>query len=146
MKKTLLFLSIILSFSAFQLFSQSAKTETFITFHVTGFENNSGQAMLHLYRKTDDVPKKPYMVVKAKIVNKDASFAIKNLPYGDYAAIIMHDENGNGKIDNNFGMPTEPMGFSNNWKFGVFSGMPSFEKLKFTYSATKSTINIKMDN
>jgi uncharacterized protein (DUF2141 family) len=36
---------------------------------------------------------------------------------GKYAARVMHDVNGNGKLDTNpFGMPTEPYGFTNNAK------------------------------
>jgi uncharacterized protein (DUF2141 family) len=38
-----------------------------------------------------------------------------NLEPGRYAAIALHDENGNGKLDKNFlGVPAEPYGFSNN--------------------------------
>jgi uncharacterized protein (DUF2141 family) len=38
-----------------------------------------------------------------------------NLPAGTYAVQVMHDENGNGKLDTNFmGVPTEGYGFSNN--------------------------------
>jgi uncharacterized protein (DUF2141 family) len=38
-----------------------------------------------------------------------------NLPAGDYAVQVMHDENENGKLDTNFmGMPIEGYGFSNN--------------------------------
>lgn len=38
-----------------------------------------------------------------------------NLDPGQYAIILFHDENGNGKLDSNaLGMPTEPYGFSNN--------------------------------
>lgn len=34
---------------------------------------------------------------------------------GRYAVMVMHDENGNGKLDSNMlGMPTEGYGFSNN--------------------------------
>jgi uncharacterized protein (DUF2141 family) len=38
-----------------------------------------------------------------------------DLPAGSYAVQVMHDENGNGKLDANFmGIPTEGYGFSNN--------------------------------
>jgi uncharacterized protein (DUF2141 family) len=37
------------------------------------------------------------------------------LPAGSYAVQVMHDENGNNKLDTNFvGMPIEGYGFSNN--------------------------------
>ena len=38
-----------------------------------------------------------------------------NLPAGNYAVQVMHDENENNKLDTNFmGMPIEGYGFSNN--------------------------------
>ncbi|RXR06204.1 DUF2141 domain-containing protein [Pseudoxanthomonas composti] len=39
----------------------------------------------------------------------------RDLPAGRYAVQVMHDENGNGRLDTNIiGMPTEGYGFSNN--------------------------------
>ena len=44
-----------------------------------------------------------------------STVVFSNLGPGRYAAIALHDENGNGKLDKNFlGIPTEPYGFSNN--------------------------------
>ncbi len=53
-----------------------------------------------------------------------------DLPTGDYAIRVMHDINGNDKLDSNFvGIPNEPYGFSNN--AGSF-GPPKWDKAKFT--------------
>ena len=44
-----------------------------------------------------------------------ARITFKDLKPGTYAVMIVHDENGNGKLDTNLvGMPTEGYGFSNN--------------------------------
>lgn len=61
------------------------------------------------------------------------------LPPGDYAAAVIHDLNGNGKLDRNvFGIPREPYGFSN----GVTR--PDFEKARFTISRdTALTIKLQ---
>ena len=143
MKKRLICLSFMLTLLSTSIFSQPA-VET-LTFHVTGFGDNIGQALVYLYRAQDDVPKKPFMHLKAEIVNKESDLAVTNLPYGLYAAIVVHDLNANGKIDHRWmGMPAEPMGYSNNWRFSLFSGMPTFEKLKFLFSRQNSTITIRM--
>jgi uncharacterized protein (DUF2141 family) len=56
-----------------------------------------------------------------------------NLQPGDYAVMIFHDENGNGKMDSNLiGIPTEGYGFSNEAK-GSF-GPPKFSAMKVTIS------------
>ncbi len=48
---------------------------------------------------------------------------------GDYALMVMHDENGNGQFDMSpMGMPDEGFAFSN----GVSMGMPTFAAHKFT--------------
>jgi uncharacterized protein (DUF2141 family) len=57
-----------------------------------------------------------------------------NLSPGDYAVMLFHDENGNGKMDSNIvGIPTEGYGFSNDAK-GSF-GPPKFSAMKVTITA-----------
>lgn len=54
-----------------------------------------------------------------------AEAVIPGLQPGRYAVAVIHDENGNGKLDTNaFGMPTEGFGFSNNPR--ITFGPPSF--------------------
>ena len=102
------------------------------------FESNSGKAVVNLFRQQDDIPKKPFRTGTAEIVNGRATIWFENLPVGDYAAILFHDENSNGIVDHRFGFPNEPMGFSNNWRLSLFSGMPTFEKLKFEFRESGS--------
>lgn len=108
------------------------------TLTITGsnFQNDIGKAVVNLFRKQDDVPKKPFRTASAGIVNGEATIEFKNLPYGDYAAVLFHDENSNNVIDHRFGFPNEPIGFSNDWRLSFFSGMPTFEKLKFRFYDT----------
>ena len=54
----------------------------------------------------------------------------EDLAPGEYAIRIMHDVNGNDKLDANFvGMPTEPYAFSNNAR-GMF-GPATWEDARF---------------
>ena len=58
-------------------------------------------------------------------------FVFDNVEPGEYALTVLHDENGNGKLDTNLlGMPKEGYGVSNN-AFRRF-GPPRFREAKIT--------------
>ncbi len=97
------------------------------------FLSTQGKVVFMIYREQDDMPKAPFKTITAEIRNGKAE-AILSIPFGDYAIILLHDKNQNGKVDHSFGFPAEPLGYSNEWKFSLFSGMPSFGKLRFTFS------------
>jgi outer membrane protein len=61
---------------------------------------------------------------------------ITDLASGEYALVVYHDENSNGRLDENFiGIPNEPLGFSNRyWP----QGPPTFAKAAFTLAATET--------
>jgi uncharacterized protein (DUF2141 family) len=64
-----------------------------------------------------------------------------NLDPGQYAIILFHDENGNGKLDKNaVGEPTEPYGFSNNVQ--GFLGPPAFKKALMRVNADDKAVRI----
>lgn len=51
------------------------------------------------------------------------------LPYGNYAVAVIHDENGNAKLDTFAGIPREGFGFSRNPP--IRFGAPSFSAARF---------------
>lgn len=51
------------------------------------------------------------------------------LPRGDWAVAVIHDANGNGKLDTVMGVPREGFGFSNNPPIGF--GAPKFSAARF---------------
>jgi uncharacterized protein (DUF2141 family) len=116
-----------------------------LTIAATNFSNTNGMAIVHLFRKNDNVPAKPFMKSTATITDGMASIIFKNIPYGEYAAILFQDENNNGILDHRWGFPHEPMGFSNAWSLSLFSGMPNFEKLKFRFTEVEPVCNIKIN-
>lgn len=60
------------------------------------------------------------------------TFVIDDLPKGDYAISMYHDENSDGILNRNFfGIPKEPYGFSNNVK-PKFSA-PDYKDCKFSF-------------
>lgn len=140
MKTQIFFLLIVLLFPSV-LWAQNCGT---LSFDVIGFADNSGQLLVELFRKEDKVPIKPFKLIKVKIADKKTQVTIDDFLYGDYAAIFVHDKNANGEVDHRWGIPSEPLGFTNNWELSLFSGMPTFEKLKFTFDASKKHFQVKM--
>ncbi|MFM9840348.1 MAG: DUF2141 domain-containing protein [Cyclobacteriaceae bacterium] len=142
MKKYVLTLTGSLCFLLIPLLCK-AQTGT-LTIEVTNFKSDKGVAIVHLFREQDDVPRKPFMKAMAIIANGKATILFPNILFGDYAAILFQDENANGTLDHKFGLPNEPMGFSNHWKLSLLSGMPSFKKLRFRFNESTDYYEIKM--
>jgi uncharacterized protein (DUF2141 family) len=128
MKLKMTQLSLVLFFvvSASQLFAQGASLEVV----VKNIKNTKGTIRIGLFDKADTFLKTdPY---KGKVVSAsgtEVKVIFENLPAGEYAVSIIHDENKNGELDANvFGMPKEGFAFGNN-AMGTF-GPPSFDKAK----------------
>ena len=112
----------------------------------SGFQHASGHAIARLYRQGDNVTHAPWRQERADIHGQKAAFVFGELAFGDYAVVVVHDVNDNGEVDHNFiGFPVEPLGFSNGFKLGLFSGRPTFEKLRFSFSSKATTIDIPVN-
>jgi len=69
-------------------------------------------------------------------------FEFPDLAPGSYAVKVMHDENGNGKLDSNFvGMPTEGYGFSNNPRV---MRPATYEEARFRLTEQGTTVSIEL--
>ena len=64
------------------------------------------------------------------------------LPSGAYAVAVIHDENGNGRLDTRFGLPTEGFGFSRNPQ-SMF-GPPAFSRAEFAVGGTETGQTVKL--
>jgi uncharacterized protein (DUF2141 family) len=108
-----------------------------------GFTHGRGHAVAKLFLPGDNVRGAGRTQAVADIRDGQAAFEFKGLAGGAYAVVVFHDENDNGKIDHNaLGWPSEPIGFSNGFTLGLFSGLPSFEKLRFDYLMGKQTLEV----
>ena len=118
-----------------------------LSIQVSGFSHERGHAVANLFREGDDVlkPDKAYQRVQAEIHGGKAMINFPGLAYGKYAVSVFHDENGNGTLDHNvFRFPAEPLGFSNHFHMSLFSGMPSFEKMQFSFAADTGVLDITL--
>lgn len=111
-----------------------------------GFAHDRGQAVANLFRRGDDIFSPPYRQSRAPIRDGRAALVFGDLPHGAYAVVLFHDVNGNGDLDHNFfRLPAEPLGFSGQYRFTLFSGRPSFEKLKADFGARQRPWRITVD-
>lgn len=77
-----------------------------------------------------------------KVNNAKETLVIKDLPKGEYAISLYHDENSDNECNRNFlGIPKEGYGFSNNIK-PKFSA-PKYEDCKFSL-VKKHSLEIKL--
>lgn len=72
-----------------------------------------------------------------------AMLRFEGLPSGTYALALIHDENGNGRLDTVMGIPREGFGFSNNP--AIRFGPPSFKSASvgITSGTTDEQVKIK---
>ncbi|HEX8575560.1 MAG TPA: DUF2141 domain-containing protein [Flavobacterium sp.] len=114
-----------------------------INIRVSEFKNDKGYCIACLFNSEKGFPTKPEIALKCsklKIKDKIALFEFEKLPKGEYAIAVFHDENNNGKLDENFlGMPKEGYGASNNKRSSF--GPPKFDQSKFSLNGI-SSINI----
>ncbi len=98
---------------------------------VTGAKPNKGQAVCSLFTSANTYLKQPAIkITKPVNSNGEVVFRIDDIDPGTYAVSIVYDEDNNGKLNTGlFGIPTEPVGVSNNAK-GRF-GPPSYEDAAF---------------
>lgn len=117
---------------AAMLFAASSVHAATLDIEVSGLANQDGLVMVALYDSAESWMKKSVRGAAAKpLAGGKALLRVENLPDGDYAISLLHDANGNNKMDFNvMGIPTEAYGFSNNAS-GTF-GPPKFEAARFT--------------
>lgn len=119
---------------------------TDLVVHAQGFTHDRGQAVASLFREGDDIFQKPRLRVMAKVHGGNATLVFPRMEYGNYAVLVFHDENGNDDLDHNLlRFPAEPLGYSGGFEFGLFSGLPSFDKLRFTFDANAKPIEITVE-
>lgn len=109
-----------------------------ITVTVEGIRNSSGSIAIALHNEDSDFPEsEAFMEQEVSLRSSgDVEITFENVPPGDYAVALMHDENDNGDLDfNEYGMPLEGFGFSNE-AMGD-QGPPDFDQAAF--SAEKDT-------
>ena len=114
-------------------FSNSAFAQHTLTVEVSNIKSDKGTIMIALYKGEIGFPKDDSKAIKKTFVNikeGKATITFTDLPAGDYAFALFHDENGNKEMDSNmFGIPKEGYGFSTNYKPKMSA--PDFDEADF---------------
>ena len=129
------------------LTAQTKNTGT-LTVRVTGARNTKGKIGVTLFQNAQGFPDDTSKAIRQESVGIDpktmsAQVIFKDLPQGTFAISVLHDENGNGKMDKNLvGMPKEGYGASNNPS--KKRRAPTFDEAKFSLNASEQTIEITL--
>lgn len=116
------YLSLLFVFIPCLLLSQNK-----LSVSVEGVKTSNGKISVAVYNRSEGFLKfdKVFKCDSTKAKKGVTLIAIEDLPEGEYALAIFHDENGNDELDTNWlGIPKESIGFSRA-KMRTF-GPPSF--------------------
>ena len=118
-----------------------------ITVEITGLRSNEGEILVSLYNKAEGFPRDRSAIAEAVALTPDKSTQVttvfENLPYGDYAIAVLHDEDSSlGMTFGKLHLPKEGYCFSNNVK--VRFKAPKFKKAKFTLDQENVTQTLRM--
>jgi uncharacterized protein (DUF2141 family) len=112
---------------------------------VSTLRNNRGVLGCRLFRSADGFPEsgKDVVEVRVPIAGATTRCEFRNVAAGNYAIAVMHDENGNRKLDKNFlGVPTEGYGVSNNKTYAMNS--PKWSESTFPVGAQDVVLSISL--
>ncbi|MEO0769337.1 MAG: DUF2141 domain-containing protein [Cyanobacteria bacterium J06649_4] len=110
-----------------------------LSVNIDNLETTEGAVGCALFNIPDGFPN-DYISVPNQLVqpqaNGTAYCEFSNVPPGTYAVSVMHDLNGNLRLDTNFlGIPREAWGVSNNVRPALSA--PSFDSAKFSMNGNK---------
>jgi len=124
----------------------SAVQRACLTVELTGLRNNLGVINIGVFSSREGFPNDATKAVRSgcfPIPTLPLLLTFDDLPLGQYAATVHHDENMDGELNTNLlGIPTEGIGFSGNPK--IWRGVPAFERSRFDFSLTNLTVSIRM--
>lgn len=105
-----------------------------LTVVVHGLKNSEGSVQFALYDREGSLPdqkfKNYHQIKRSTISRGDSRTTFFDLVPGTYAVSVLHDENGDGKIEMGLVLPKEGIGFSNFRSIGL-SNRPNFRRASF---------------
>ncbi len=109
-----------------------------LTVYVEGVRNSTGNIGYLVFNSDRGWPDTIAEAVRGDVVPAQKGttvFEVTDLPPGDYGVLVIHDENGNKKLDRDWkGVPKEQWGMSNNPR--VYLAAPSFQRARFHVDRT----------
>lgn len=132
MRTFILFVTPIFFIFSFNFSARAQSSETVeIKIIVTNLGTTKGFIELGIYNSSKGYLKDgyAYRTIRQAVKGNTVEIILKDIPKGNYAVTLYHDENSDKKCNTNFlGVPNEPYGFSNGFRRRLFK--PSFEDCK----------------
>lgn len=117
-----------------------------IRIHIENIKNNRGNILIALFKDGVGYPDNHNEAVDWVILDAEVPTVFWETELsaeGYYAVTCFHDESASGKLKKNLlGIPTNPMGFSNNIKPVI--GAPSFLNTRFIAEGEFMEIHIRL--
>ena len=117
-----------------------------LVIELTNLRNNQGEIYLSLYSGPKGFPADvDVAVLNRQVLIQGVPFTIviSDLPYGEYAVSVLHDENRDGEMNTSMvGVPQEGFGFSGNPKTKM--GPPEYEDTRFLLLVPEKKLSIVM--
>ncbi|MEN8817137.1 MAG: DUF2141 domain-containing protein [Nonlabens sp.] len=105
---------------------------------VNNAKDDQGKMVYSLNTESQFMKAAPLQSASVEIKNRIAIATFENVPAGEYAVMVLHDQNGNQSMDfSEQGMPIESYGMSNN---PMNYGPPTWMDAKFTIDSDKEII------
>lgn len=121
-----------------------------LTVNITGIDPAEGNLEISLFDSAENFLKKPWSQKTGKIAEDGTStVSFSALPAGEFAIVVVHDANGNNKLDNGFlGFGAESYAYTENpdnarWYRFLF-GKPAFEEAVFEMTESME-ITVSLD-
>lgn len=121
---------LILFFSLLTSFISNEQPQ--LTIQIRNIEVLEGDIRIGIFNTSEKFLKQGFTFRNYLVAVNDTtvSIVIDDLPEGEYAFLLYHDKNSDGKMNQNFiGISKEPFGFSNNVKPKF--AKPTFEECSF---------------
>lgn len=113
---------------------------------VKNVTKDGGKVLVALFNRAEGFPRKGYLHGESLEPGCGPLSAVfHDVPDGTYAVTAYHDVDANNKLNtNNFGIPTEPVAFSNNASSSMY-GPPTYVDASFKVAGptTKIAVTLK---
>lgn len=141
MKTIALFITLLLS-SFFAKAQDNTSKGISITVTIPNAKNDKGKMLLGLHNQKTFMKAKALNRVSSSIKDGMVTVTFENVPKGEYAIMVLHDENQNNRMDfEHTGMPKEAYGISNN---PMSFGPPQFSEGKFLVADKDLNFEIRL--
>lgn len=111
---------------------------------VAGLRSDKGVVRVCVTSDSQSFPKchGDVRAVKRNVPANTRTLTLEGLPPGAYAAAVLHDENGNKRLDTFAGVPTEGFGFSRNP--AIRFGPPRFDAARFAVTGEANRQQVRL--